>query len=73
MQFDELSPEQKLQVKQDYLNRLADKGILMRYLYGSSAEEERGPTWGELANADELVPDDTMRADGVDYVAGDFS
>lgn len=73
MTFDELTPEQKLQVKQAYLNRLADKGMLMRFLYGTAAEEERGPTWEELAEADELVSDEIMRSDGVDYVAEDFS
>lgn len=72
MTFDELTPEQKLQVKQDYLVRLADKGILMQFLQGDEHEEERGPSWDELADADSLVSDDIMRKEGVDYVEGDF-
>jgi hypothetical protein len=72
MTFDELTPEQKIQVKQDYLVRLADKGILMQFLQGDEHEEERGPSYDELANADNLVSDDIMRKDGVDYVEGDF-
>lgn len=72
MTFDELTPEQKLQVKQDYLVRLADKGILMQFLQGDEHEEERGPSYDELADADNLVSDDIMRKEGVDYVEGDF-
>lgn len=34
--------------------------------------EERGPSWGEMADADILVPDEVMEADGVDYSEGDF-
>lgn len=72
MTFDELTPEQKLQVKQDYLVRLADKGRLVEFLFGEGYEVERGPTWEELEDADNLVPDDLMREEGVDYVAEDF-
>ena len=72
MTFDELTPEQKLQVKQYYLMRLADKGILMQFLQGDEHEEERGPSYDELADADKLVSDDIMRNEGVDYVEEDF-
>lgn len=72
MKYDELTPEQKHQVKQDYLVRLADKGILMQFLQGDEHEEERGPSYDELADADNLVSDDIMRKEGVDYVEGDF-
>lgn len=72
MTFDELTPLQKIQVKQDYLVRLADNGILMQFLQGDEHEEERGPSWSELADADSLVSDDIMRKEGVDYVEGDF-
>lgn len=72
MKFDELSPEQKLQVKQDYLVRLADKGKLVEFLFGEGYEVERGPTWDELEDADNLVSDDIIRKEGVDYVEGDF-
>ena len=72
MPFDELTPEQKLQVKQDYLVRLADKGMLMQFLQGDEHEEERGPSWEEMADADKLVPDELIRSEGVDYVEDDF-
>ena len=72
MTFDELTPKQKLQVKQDYLVRLADKGMLMQFLQGDEHEEERGPSWEEMADADKLVPDELMRSEGVDYVEDDF-
>ena len=72
MTFDELTSLQKIQVKQDYLVRLADKGILMQFLQGDEHEEERGPSWSELADADILVSDDIMRNEGVDYVEDDF-
>ena len=72
MTFDELTPLQKIQAKQDYVVRLADKGILMQFLQGDEHEEERGPSWSELADADKLVSDDIMRKEGVDYVKEDF-
>lgn len=72
MTFDELTHEQKIQVKQDYLVRLSDKGILMQFLHGDEHEDERDPSWSELADADNLVSDDIMRKEGVDYVEGDF-
>ena len=59
MTYDELTPEQKLQVKQDYLCRLADEGCFIEVVYGNG-EEERGPSYGELADADILVPDDVI-------------
>ena len=72
MTFDELTPEQKIQVKQNYMVRLADKGMLMQFLQGEEHEEERGPSWDEMADADKLIPDDLMRREGVDYVEDDF-
>lgn len=72
MTFDELTTLQKIYAKQDYLVRLADKGILMQFLQGDEHEEERGPSWSELADADNLVSDDIMRKEGVDYVEEDF-
>ena len=72
MKFDELTTEQKKQVKQNYMVRLAEKGMLMQFLQGDDHEEERGPTWEEMEDADNLVSDDIMRKEGVDYVEGDF-
>jgi len=79
MSFDELTEEQKLQVKQDYLVRLADKDMFVKTMkewhpeaYGNEDPKERGPSWGEMADADKLVPDDVMRREGINYVPGDF-
>lgn len=72
MKFDELTDEQRLQVKQNFLCRLADKGVLMKFLYGENSEEERGPSWEEMEEADRLVPDDLMMKENVDYFPEDF-
>jgi hypothetical protein len=79
MSFDELTEEQKLQVKQNYLVRLADMGMFVKTMkkwhqeeYGSGEPVERGPSIFELSNADRLVPDDVISQEGVKYVSGDF-
>lgn len=79
MSFDELTEEQKLQVKQNYLVRLADKDMFIKTMkqwhpeaYGNEDDKERGPSWGEMSDADKLVSDDVMRQEGVEYVSGDF-
>jgi len=40
-------------------------------IYGDGSEE-RGPSWHELAIADQLVSDDVMRNQGIEYVPEDF-
>lgn len=70
MTWDELSPAQKHDMKEAYLVRLADKGRFVEVVYGDG-NEERGPSYGELADADRLVPDDVMRDQGIDYVPED--
>ena len=79
MSFDELTEEQKLQAKQNFLVRLADKDMFIKTMkewhpdaYGKENDDERGPSYGEMADADRLVSDDVMRQDGVDYVPEDF-
>lgn len=75
MTYDELSPEQKHDVKENYMIRLADEGCFIRTIYGDDANEpERGPTQGELCDADELISDEEMRelSEGVAFVAEDF-
>lgn len=79
MSFDELTEDQKLQAKQDYLVRLADKDMFIKTMkqwhpdaYGNEDPKERYPSWGEMADADKLVPDDVMRREGINYVPGDF-
>ena len=70
MQWDELSDAQKHDMKEAYIIRLADEGKFVEVIYGDGSEE-RGPSWGELANADKLIPDDVMRDQGVDYMPED--
>ena len=65
MTWDELSPEQKLDMKKAYMEKLADEGNFISVIYGG----DRRPTIDELENADKLVPDDVMK-DG-DYDADD--
>lgn len=79
MTFDELTMEQRVDAKGAYLVRLAEKGIFigtMRKWHPdkyAGESEERDPSYGEMADADELVPDEVMRKDGVDYCEDDFS
>lgn len=72
MKFDELDADQKLCAKQDYLLRLAGKGRFITVIYGPGSGPERDPSYGEMAEADRLVSDETMRREGVDYVPDDF-
>ena len=76
MTWDELSPEQKHDVKKKYMVRLADKGRFIKIIYGENADEpERGPTLGELCDADQLISDEEMKreCEGIEFVAEDFS
>jgi hypothetical protein len=79
MFFSELTPEQKHDVKENFLISLADKGMFIRQMKEwhpdkyAGETEERGPSWGEMADADILVPDEVMEAEGVDYCEDDFS
>lgn len=79
MTFDELTNDQKSEAKGAYLIRLAEKGIFigtMRKWHPdkyAGESDERDPSYGEMADADELVPDEVMRQDWVDYREDDFS
>lgn len=79
MPFSELSEEQKHDAKENFLIRLADKDMFIRQMKEyhpdkyAGETEERGPSYGEMADADELVPDEVMEAEGVDYCEDDFS
>ena len=78
MPFSELTDEQKHDVKENFLIRLADKDMFIKQMKEWHPDkyawetEERGPSWGEMADADILVPDEVMEAEGVDYEEGDF-
>lgn len=76
MTWDELSPEQKHDVKEKYMVKLADEGRFIKTIYGDDAEEpERGPSQGELCDADQLISDEEMKAEceGICFVPGDFA
>lgn len=78
MTFEELNEDQKTQVKQRLMIGLADKGMFiasMRRWHPDDyppEEEERGPSWGELSDAYDLVPDEAVAQDGISYVVEDF-
>lgn len=75
MRWDDLSPEQKHDVREDYMVRLADKGRFIKTIYGENADEpERGPTQGELCDADQLISDEEMKreCENIEFVAEDF-
>lgn len=79
MSFDELTEEQKILAKQDYLVQLSDKDMFVKTMkqwhpdvYSNEDNEERSPSWGEMADADNLVSDEVMRQEGVGYVPGEF-
>lgn len=75
MTWDELSPEQKHDVKENYMVRLADEGRFIKTIYGEHCEEEeRWPSQGELCDADQLISDEEMRAEcaGICFYPEDF-
>ena len=75
MTWDELSPEQKHDVRENYMVKLADEGRFIKTIYGENADElERGPTQGELCDADQLISDEEMKleCEGIEFVAEDF-
>lgn len=78
MTYDELSEDQKTQVKQQLMISLANNGVFianMRRWHPDDYqpdEVERGPSWGELSDAYDLVPDEAVAQDGVNYVLEDF-
>ena len=70
MTIKELSREQMHELKEAYLTKLADDGTFAEVL-GVDYDE---PSYGDLANADEIVPDDVIfrEYDGIDFVNDDF-
>lgn len=70
MTVHELSSEQILELKQNYLQMLADEGNFASVLNVDYDE----PSYSDLANADEIVPDDIIftHYDGYCFVPDDF-
>ena len=66
----ELSREQLIELKQNYLTQLADEGTFAEVLDVDYNE----PSYWDLANADEIVPDDVIfkNYEGVCFVNDDF-
>ena len=56
MNVRELSREQMHELKEAYLTKLADEGTFAEVL-GVDYDE---PSYGDLANADKIVPDDVI-------------
>lgn len=66
----ELSREQLVELKQNYLERLADQGCYAEILDCDYDE----PSYWDLANADDIVPDDVVfrEYEDVYFVDEDF-
>ena len=70
MTLQELSKDQLHELKERYLMRLADEGTFAEVMRTDYDE----PSYGDLANADEIVPDDVIEREyeGVCFVEDDF-
>ena len=62
--IDDCSREQVIHLKGGYLVRLSDEGILNSVLYNRPEDDGnpdlKGVSLGELADADNLIPDDII-------------
>ena len=70
MTLQELSKDQLHELKERYLMRLADEGTFAEVMRTDYDE----PSYGDLANADEIVPDDVIEREyeGVCFVEDYF-
>lgn len=70
MNVRELNREQLKEMKERYMIQLADEGNFAE-MFGVDYDS---PSWGDMVNADELVPDEVVfrQWDGVDFVDDDF-
>lgn len=70
MEVRELSKEQMHELKENYLIKLADEGTFAEVV----GVDYDAPSYGDLADADEIVPDDAIfrEYEGVDFVPDDF-
>ena len=71
MTVSELTREQFIQLKQDYMVQLADCGEFAEVM-GVDYDE---PSYGDLADADELIPDSVIyeHYGDISFVEEDFS
>ena len=70
MTIKDLSKDQLYELKQRYLMKLADEGTFAEVMDVDYDE----PSYEDLANADEIVPDDVIEREyeGVCFVEDDF-
>lgn len=70
MRVTELSLDQLVELKQNYLSELADDGSFAEVMDCDYNE----PSYSDLANADDIVPDDVVfrNYEGVCFVPDDF-
>ena len=70
MTIKELSKDQLHELKERYLMKLADEGTFAEVM----GVDYDAPSYGDLANADEIVPDDVIEREyeGVCFVEDDF-
>jgi hypothetical protein len=77
LSVNDLTRDQIVELKQNYLERLADEGVLNEVLYDDAEadEEADGVSYEELANADALVSDDVIfrEYEGTVFTEDDFS
>ena len=71
MDVRDLNRQQLIELKQRYMTQMADEGMFAE-IFGVDYD---APSWDDMANADELVPDDVVFCnwEGVDFVEEDFS
>ena len=72
MKYTELNKDQQILLKQNYLVELASDGIFVKTIYGINAGKERDPSYYEFVIADDLVSDDVIAKQDIDYVEEDF-
>ena len=71
MKVTDLNREQLVELKQNYLVQLSNEGLFAE-MFGVDYD---GPSWGDLAAADDIVPDDVIfdHYRDSEFVEEDFS
>lgn len=68
----ELNRKQLVELKQNYMFRLADEGIFGEVVFDNEGCEE--PSYDDMANVDSLIPDEIIfeHYDGIEFTEDDF-
>lgn len=75
----ELTRDQMVDLKRAYISELVDEGNFNTVVYGNpdadNDPEESDASYGEIADADELIPDEVIHNHyaGVDFGEEDFA